>query len=69
MSIRESYILDNSGQKVAVVISYKEYKKMLEELEELEDIRLYDEVKEKKEPRIALEEYVKKRRNKKNAKV
>ena len=67
MGFHENYIVDNSGHKVAVVLPVKEYKKILNELEELEDIRMYDEVKAKNEPRLSLEEYLKKRQKRKRA--
>jgi PHD/YefM family antitoxin component YafN of YafNO toxin-antitoxin module len=56
------YITDTAGKKISVVISMKEYEKIIDELEELEDIRLYDEVKAKKEKGIPFEEYLEKRK-------
>jgi hypothetical protein len=47
--LKEQYIEDDKGKKVAIILPIAEYKKMLEKLEELEDIRLYDEVKAKHE--------------------
>jgi PHD/YefM family antitoxin component YafN of YafNO toxin-antitoxin module len=49
------FITDNSGNKIAVIISIKEYEKMLADLEELEDIRLYDKVKASGEKSIPIE--------------
>ena len=53
--MKPRYITDNKGRKVSVVLPVREYEKMLEDLEELEDIKLYDEVKAKKEPAIPIE--------------
>ncbi len=37
------FLVNEKGEKVAVVIGIKEYEKILEDLEELEDIRAFDE--------------------------
>ena len=34
------FLTDNSGNKIAVILSMKEYRKILDDLDELEDIRL-----------------------------
>ncbi|MGB4773917.1 MAG: hypothetical protein WBP45_01980 [Daejeonella sp.] len=60
------FIIDEKGNKKAVILPIKEYQKLLDELEELEDIRLYDEVKARKEESIPFEVYVQ-QRQKKNA--
>ncbi|MCG6168409.1 hypothetical protein LFX25_11280 [Leptospira sp. FAT2] len=60
------YITDEKGKKLSVVLSMQEYKKILENLQELEDIRLYDEVKAKREKSIPLQEFLKARSGKKN---
>ena len=51
------YIINDKGEKSAVVILMKTYLDMLEKLEELEDIKLYDEVKSRNEPSISLDDY------------
>ncbi len=61
------YITDNHGKKLSVVIPVKDYKRILAELEELEDIRMYDEVKARKEQSIPFEQYLKLRKKKKHA--
>ena len=66
-AIRQQFITDNNGKKVAVLMPIKEYEKILDELEELEDIRLYDEVKARNEESIPLEQYLKQRQQKKHA--
>jgi PHD/YefM family antitoxin component YafN of YafNO toxin-antitoxin module len=60
------FITDGNGKKKAVILSMKEYKKMIEELEDLEDIRLYDEVKSRKEKSISFDEYLKARKKKRH---
>ena len=60
------FITDKKGNKISVVIPITQYKRILQELEELEDIRLYDEVKAKKEKTIPFNQYLQRRR-KKNA--
>lgn len=66
-ALRQQFITDNNGKKVAVLMPIKEYEKILDELEELEDIRLYDEVKARNEESIPLEQYLKQRQQKKHA--
>ncbi len=61
------YITNNSGKKLGVVLSLKEYTHMLEAVEELEDIHLYDKVKAKKEKTITIDQYIKQRKRKKHA--
>ncbi len=60
------FITDKKGNKISVVIPITQYKRILQELEELEDIRLYDEVKARKEKTIPFNQYLQRRR-KKNA--
>ena len=60
--LKEQYIEDDKGKKVAIILPIAEYEKMLEKLEELEDIRLYDEVKTKHEVADSFEEYLAKRK-------
>ncbi|MEO5571386.1 MAG: hypothetical protein ABIT08_09385 [Bacteroidia bacterium] len=64
--MKTQFVTDNSGKKVAVILSIKDYEKMLDELDELEDIKLYDEVKRKKEVSIPFDQYLKQRPRKKN---
>ncbi|HEY5967011.1 MAG TPA: hypothetical protein VIU35_03485 [Chitinophagaceae bacterium] len=60
------FITDKKGNKISVVIPLTQYKRILQELEELEDLRLYDEVKARKEKTIPFNQYLQRRR-KKNA--
>lgn len=66
-TLRQQFITDNNGKKVAVLMPIKEYEKILDELEELEDIQLYDEVKARNEESIPFEQYLKQRQKKKHA--
>jgi PHD/YefM family antitoxin component YafN of YafNO toxin-antitoxin module len=64
--MKTQFVTDNSGKKIAVILSIKEYEKMMDELDELEDIKLYDEVKRKKESSMPLDKYLKHRQRRKN---
>ena len=60
--LHPQYIVDNSGNKVSVVISIEEFEALIEELEEIDDVRLYDEAKkEDTGERILFSEYLKNR--------
>lgn len=50
------FVVNENGEKIAVVISIEDYNKILEEREDLEDIRAYDEAKASKEPAVPLQE-------------
>ena len=54
----EKYLVDEKGERVAVVLGIEEYQKMLAELEELEAIRAYDAAKAAKDEVIPLEQAV-----------
>jgi PHD/YefM family antitoxin component YafN of YafNO toxin-antitoxin module len=43
--LKERYVVDEAGNRVAVLIDIEEYQKILEALEELESINAYDEAK------------------------
>ena len=62
--MQKQFITDSKGKKVSVIVPIEEYNDMIEKLEELEDIKLYDEVKGRKEETIPFEEYLRKRKNK-----
>jgi hypothetical protein len=66
-NIHPQYITTDKGKKISVVIPIKEYLIMLEELEEIEDVRMYDQVKANKEESIPFNDYLKKRKKRKNA--
>lgn len=62
--MKTQFITDAHGNKLAVILSMKDYQKMLDDLEEMEDIKLYDEVKARKEDTLPFNEYLKKRKKK-----
>ena len=43
MSKAPQFVINERGEKVAVVISIEDYREILEQLEELEEIREFDE--------------------------
>ena len=59
IQLNEQYIIDENGNKKAIVIPVSEWNKIQEELEELEDIRAYDKAKEKPSGPIPFEEAIK----------
>ena len=56
--VKESFIINERGEKTKVVLDMEDYKKILADLEELESIRAYDEAKESHETPIPFEEAV-----------
>jgi PHD/YefM family antitoxin component YafN of YafNO toxin-antitoxin module len=54
--VRERYIVDRRGKRVAVVLDIKEYERLIEELEMLEDIRAYEEAKREGDEFIPLDQ-------------
>jgi hypothetical protein len=44
-ALRERYVVDEQGNRVAVLLDIGDFQKVLEELEELESIRAYDRAK------------------------
>ncbi len=65
--MKTQFITDDSGNKLAVIMPIKEYQKMLDELDKIEDVKLYDEIKSRKEETLPFDEYLKRRKEKKNA--
>lgn len=58
MTLHPKFITDNTGNKISVILSLKEYHSILENLQELEDIRQYDEAKKNDDgSRIKIDEY------------
>ena len=45
VDLKERYVIDEMGNRVAVLIDIEEYQRILEALEELESINAYDEAK------------------------
>jgi len=46
IQFNEEYLVDEQGNRKAVVLSISEWEQILDALEELDDIRAYDEAKE-----------------------
>jgi PHD/YefM family antitoxin component YafN of YafNO toxin-antitoxin module len=45
LELKERYVTDSKGSRVAVLLDVADYEKLLEEVEELESIRAYDAAK------------------------
>lgn len=45
MAVREQYVVDQNGNRTAVLLDVKYYQELLAALEEIESIRAYDEAK------------------------
>lgn len=61
-TMKTQFVIDDHGEKLAVILPIKKYYKMLDELEEMEDIRLYDEVKARREETIPFDAYLNQRK-------
>ncbi len=55
---KHRFIIDDRGEKTAVILDIVEYKKLLEEAEELEAIRAYDAAKAAGDEAIPFEQAV-----------
>ena len=58
-AIRQQFIEDNQGHRVAVLLPIDEYNKMLEQLEEAEDIKAYDAAKASDDEIIPFDQAIK----------
>ena len=58
MTLHERYIVDEDGNRQAVVVPWTEWQQVLEALEDLDDIRAYDEAKSYPSDPIPLEQIV-----------
>jgi hypothetical protein len=58
MDRERQFVVNERGEKIAVVISIKDYEEMLEELEDLEAIREYQEAKASGEVPVPFDEAV-----------
>jgi hypothetical protein len=61
--MKKQFVTNSKGERVSVILPIKEYQKMMEELY---NVRLYDEAKMVSDPFMPLEEYVQKRKKKRN---
>ncbi len=55
---KHQFVVDDDGQKKAVILDIAEYRKLLEEAEELEAIRAYDEAKAAEDEAVPFEQAV-----------
>jgi len=58
LKIHQDYLIDENGNKKAVVVPFSEWQKIKEELEELDDIRAYDQAKSKPSEPIPFDEAI-----------
>ena len=58
MAKERQFVVNERGEKVAVVISIEEYEKILEELEDLDAIREYEEAKASGETPVPFDEAI-----------
>jgi PHD/YefM family antitoxin component YafN of YafNO toxin-antitoxin module len=58
VDLKERYVVDEAGNRVAVLIDIEEYQKVLEALEELESINAYDEAKASDDEIISFEQAI-----------
>ncbi len=56
MAIKERWLVDESGKRIAVVLDIEEYNKLLEELEEQDDVRDFDKAMANPEQAIPLDQ-------------
>lgn len=58
ITLHERYVVDEQGNKTAVLLEMDEYRKLLEEVEELEAIRAYDAARASGDEEIPFEQAV-----------
>jgi hypothetical protein len=56
--MRERYLVDEEGKRIAVVLPIGEYERLLEELEDLADVRAFDEAMASGDEEIPLEQVI-----------
>jgi hypothetical protein len=59
IAMKESYLVNEQGVRIGVLLDIEAYQKMLDALEELECIRAYDEAKASGDRVIPIEEAIK----------
>lgn len=58
LELKERYVVDESGSRVAVLLDIEEYQKILDTLEELEAISAYDEAKAESDEVITFDQAI-----------
>lgn len=54
--MRTQFVIDDNGNKLAVILPIEKYNEILDDLEELEDVKLYDAAKKGKQDFIDAEQ-------------
>lgn len=57
--VKENFVTDSKGKKIAVLLPIKDYNKILDELEEFENIKAYDKAMSRKLEFIPLNQALK----------
>lgn len=57
-SLRESYVINEEGERISVILDMDVYHKILTDLEELESIRAYDAAKASNDEPIPFEQAI-----------
>lgn len=57
-AVRQQFIEDNQGKRIAVLMPIDQYNKMLEQLEEIDDVRAYDAAKAEEDEVIPFDQAV-----------
>ena len=57
-ALRQQFIEDNQGKRIAVLMPIDQYNKMLEQLEDIDDIRAYDTAKAEEDEVIPFDQAV-----------
>ncbi len=55
----EKYLVDDTGERVGVLLDIDQYQRILEELEELESVRAYDAAKAEQDESVPLDQAIK----------
>ncbi len=55
----EKYLVDDTGERVGVLLDIDQFQRILEELEELESVRAYDAAKAAQDESVPLDQAIK----------
>jgi hypothetical protein len=58
IELHPRFVVDEAGERVAVVLDVAEYDRIVQELEEMDDIRAFDEAKAAGEQPIPIEQAI-----------
>ena len=58
LTLKEKYVVDDSGSPTNVLLEISDYRKLLDELEELESLRAYDTAKNSNDVIIPFEQAI-----------